>query len=782
VCACAQRNAPGLREQASHVTTVVCAALRDAFPEAVKAGASGAAALCAALPAEDVRAHADALASALGAALAHRHAAVRSSALRGLEALGLAAASAQLVTEKLLPLLRPLFFDAQPTLRAAAVAAAAAWLATVRQPMPPGEAAASARAFGLAEQPRLPLAPHLLPLLLLATSDEQPAVAIAATAAVEAAANAWATAAGGQGNDTEMADVADDEDNAPCAADSGLWLPPPYAARPSARARAMAAALLPALVGPALADLREWTPGVRSAAARLLLAALLHAEGAAVAPLPKLLPGIAAGCGDDDAGTAGRCVSAAHVLGARTPPAAWLPLAAEAATSAVASQAGRTCAVVVLAALLRTAGGRMRPQDAAAAAAALASPALRAAAAEHAPLRAQAAAAARNLALSAGAALAPSVPALFHLIVSLRGAGGGIEADADGAPRQPSADDVAADARADEALAALAAAAGRDPASLYADHAGAALAAMQADAKRTAGGAPAVAALGALLAHAPGDALAPHGGAIAALLANACAPERPPGVRLAALRSLGALADDASGRGGAALRGDAAATLLRDTLPPLLAWRAGRAAAACRFAALAAAEALLRRRAASDEDVAAALRFNADAPDAGRGLLRGLGSCLEEDYYAETRLCAAMALHAALRYGGTSGVRGKQRAWLAQQLARRLDDARDDVRCAAAGALAAFCAALPPALPAGTADAALLADEWPEAEGAHLLAAMLPHLDDAQPVVRAAAAAAACAAAARHPRAAAELVPPARAAARHPEAYDGVISASRQLT
>ena len=69
---------------------------------------------------------------------------------------------------------------------------------------------------------------------------------------------------------------------------------------------------------------------------------------------------------------------------------------------------------------------------------------------------------------------------------------------------------------------------------------------------------------------------------------------RDPELRLALLESAGELAcrPDAA----AALAGGGAAALARAALLPPLAWRAGKAAAAVRFAALAALGALLRRR------------------------------------------------------------------------------------------------------------------------------------------------------------------------------------------
>jgi hypothetical protein len=155
-----------------------------------------------------------------------------------------------------------------------------------------------------------------------------------------------------------------------------------------------------------------------------------------------------------------------------------------------------------------------------------------------------------------------------------------------------------------------------------------------------------------------------------------------------------------------------------------------------------------------------------------------LASCLEEDFYAETRAAAAVALTHALRLGG-GALSGGQRRWLALELLKRLDDSRNDIRCAGAAALRAFIDALP-ARGSGAASAEE-ADAWSEACGAHLLASLMPHLDDADAGVRAAAAAVAVAAAGRHPAAAREAAARARATALHPDAYDGVLAAADAL-
>ncbi len=69
------------------------------------------------------------------------------------------------------------------------------------------------------------------------------------------------------------------------------------------------------------------------------------------------------GPGDEDVEVAAAVVGAAHLLGARCPVGAWLPLALEAVAGPKLPEASRANALVILSALLYGAGETLVHQD-----------------------------------------------------------------------------------------------------------------------------------------------------------------------------------------------------------------------------------------------------------------------------------------------------------------------------------------------------------------------------------------------------------------------------------
>ena len=761
--ACSPGCRPSLAAHAADLAAVLCPALREQFADLVRAAAAASAALAAALPGEALAGCAPALLQSLLVAVQHRHSAVRLAALAALHSLALSGALARdAVLLTLLPGARPLAFDAAPAVRLALYDAAAGWLAEPRV-IAAGDVA------------------HLLPLLLLGATDEAPGAAEAALGALErACAAALPGAAAG-------APATEERHGEHAQAAAPLWLPAPMARRPRASARQLVIASLPALLRPALADLKAWTPGVRAAAARLLLALCCCCEGEAAGSLDVLVPALCAAMGDDDASQAARILSVVHILGRHTAVRVWLPLVLECAVGERSGGCGatagptaapaapgptqRACALVILAALLRTCA-QLGARDACAVADALAAPQLAEACAEPGPLRAQAALAAASLVAAAsrtagahaGGVLLPAAPQLFRTLLALRTAGG--EAGCDDAPHggggaHPTA---SPSSPASVALTSLDEATGG---TLYAEHAGALLRALCSECGSWASpSAPGFAALRALLRVAPPDALRPHAQLVASALGGCCRAEAEgggAGLALAALRALDAVLEEPPQ---AAALAPAAPALMRQLLAPLLVWRAGRTAAAVRYAALVALCTFLRT---------AAQHLSPDALAAcasGAQLVGSLGGCLEEDYYADMRLAAAHALHLLLTACGAALLSPDQRQRLQGELVRRLEDSRDEVRAAAATVLLALLHARPP--PDGPA-----ADQ---ADGAPLLAALMLHLDDPAELVRRAVGCAAVEAARVHPAAAREAATAARAVAQHKECYDAVLAvAASQL-
>jgi hypothetical protein len=224
--------------------------------------------------------------------------------------------------EQLAPAIKPLTFDHTAAVREQYYAAVASWLgcdAFGRQQQQqqqqhssgngevtsaPEIKAAAAAAAAAAHARCTTYASTLLPLLLLSVTDPQSSIAAAGLAAVEQVGSIWtlqvqrdqpqsllvegvvldpmavdstltahsstgdcqqrraATAASAAAGSIEV--TAEPTSLAVAAAE----LPPPYQGLPNAGCRAMVAALLPELLPGIVAGLKEWTTGLRSAAAR----------------------------------------------------------------------------------------------------------------------------------------------------------------------------------------------------------------------------------------------------------------------------------------------------------------------------------------------------------------------------------------------------------------------------------------------------------------------------------------------------------------------------------
>ncbi|GBF89235.1 hypothetical protein Rsub_02112 [Raphidocelis subcapitata] len=779
---------PHVRELAA----LLAAGLEDPYHEIKKAAAGVLAALAVRVPPAALEPHAERLLSVLVAGLGHAHSRVRQALLAALDALLAAGAAPHALVERIVvPGVRPLAADRATAVREAFFAALGRWMgAGAGSQADGGQAGGSGweggpEGEGAAARCRR-LAPLLLPLLLLGVSDEAEPVAALVLSTLENVGDAWAAAGPAEAAEAAAAAAAVDgaaggtaAADAPAAAmevdgaDGGAQqqlepsaaaveaagLQPPYRRLPRAGARAMGAALLPALLPPLLRELGEWTIAQRCAAARCLHALLVLAGGAATPQLARLVPALCSAVGDDDADVAGRVAACVRVVGALVPAAHWLPLAADAVADGKAGAGARANALVVLSRLAHAAGRagqRLAPQQLAALAAALGGDEALGAAAEHAGARAQLLVAVRAVLEWAGAAAGePAVAGpLYRALLQLHGS-----AEADG----PAAAGEAAAVR--ETLAQLEAVAARAAANSGGESAGGGggvlcaalgpplLESLTADARSWAPGSPALLAFGSLLRTAPPRCLAallPRAfDAVAPIVADA---DADPGVRLALLALLeDLLRDDASAEAFRA-PGAAAAALTRLLMPPLT-WRAGKVAAAVRFASVRALAAAVERRVADE----GALRAAVDA-----GLLPLLHQCLDEDWHPEVRLAAA-AVEASLLAAVGRSLSDEQRRAVYTELLKRLDDSSNAVRVAACGAIAAFAGALPA--------------HYCDANSGYLAAGVVPHMDDGDAAVSAAAAAALEALAAVKPAAVAAEVSKARPVFRAVHLCDRVLAA-----
>jgi dynein assembly factor 5 len=751
-------GAAAARKLVASATVLLCGAVRDPFSDLARAGCACTVTLarCVAPDAESAAHAVPALVDALcqpGGALTHRHAAVRGAGLAALDALIHAGGQPGETMLRAVPPCRALVQDASPGVRSVLLQAAATWLAS----------------------PALvpdPDAPHVMSLLLLGCTDDAADVARTALDGLDMAAC------------SRLAHSMTESHSA-----ASVWLPPAFSRRPSSSCRALVTPQLPALVPAALADLKGWSPALRATGARLLLACLVCAEGGSDDVLGVVVPALVAAVADSSPEQAARVVAIVHAVGTHTRPSLWLPLVTDAVAGSeqAVSHPRRANALVVLSALLHSCGMQLTPDDIRQVAWALTCAPLVESATQHGAVRMQAAVAVATLVQTLlrtcgepAAALAPVAPTLFATLLTLRtrvSMDGLAEEDAsvglaiDG---QQSHADPASDT-ADIGLHHLDVATGG---ALYASQAGAFLHALAPEASTwrspTCRG---FLALCALLRTAPPHALAPHAATLAHILAACCASAlrlakegdlNAGALGLAALRALDATLESAPH---AAALAPACPSLLRDSLVPNLVWRAGRTAAATRYAALVACGTLLRSGAMEAAQLEQVL--------ATTSLVTSLCGCLDDDYYVDMRLGAAHVTDLCLRACGPAWLPA-HRLLVFNELIKRLDDSRDDVRVASAQVLTTFVIrALHPLFPTATAAVSASIDDvtpWAATHLPRLLACLTLHMDDNQATVRAAAAEAALAAASLMPADAARSLTAAQAAARHTDAYEAVLN------
>jgi len=701
-----------LQQHVRELSALLATGLEDPYHELKKAAAAALAALAAKLSPAALEAPAERLLQVLVGGLGHPHSRVRLALLSALDALLASGAVQQSLVESIVVAgVRPLASDRAVAVREAFFAALARWMGADSDPGGSGSGSDSATTNSSSSGPQEDrvtrcrrLAPLLLPFLLLGVSDEAEAAAALALSKLEAVGDVWAAAGGSAAVATAdgTADPMqlDGEPPQPSTSSSGVSaaavaaaaLPAPYHGLPRAGACAMGAALLPDLMPPLLRELGEWTIAMRCAAAHCLHA-LLVLSGPAVTPqLGRLLPALAAAVGDEEAVVASRVAACVCVVGALVPAAHWLPIAADGVSNGKAGNAARTNALVVLAALVHSAGRAQQQLPAsslAALAAALGGDEVLSAAAEHAGARMQLLAAIGALLLCAGpeAGRAAVAPRLYRALLQLYGSSlaegpsGAAEAAAvreallqleaavdAAAGSAPAAPDTHPDANS---LSSSGSSSSRvDRGLLCAAYGVPLLDSLAATTETWCPQSPAFLAFGALLRTAPSAylaALLPR--AVDVLSPVVSNKEGDAALRIEVLRLVDDLMEGESSSEAMWAPGSAAAVLTRIVMPPL-AWRAGKVAAAVRFQAVTALATMVRRRLADQGVLQAAV---------DGGLLPLLHQCLDEDWYPDVRLAAAVVEGGLLEAVG-GGLADEQRRAVYVELLKRLDDSNNQVR------------------------------------------------------------------------------------------------------
>ena len=734
------------------LVAVLTVSLADQFHDVKKACCSTIESLVAHdVPEEVISKHAVKLLRAVLPNCGHRHSQVRLASLAAAAAL-FPATPARAVSEVLAPGVRPMCADRTPAVRAALHAALATWITArgrhAADADSPSEGDAEMADAEMAEGPSsagcaLRHAPVLLPLLLTGVADETAANGVAALALVEEVGRANDEALGGAAGATN--NVAAEMDAAAAAA----ALPAPFTGAPGAAACRLVVALLPLLVPLALGEVREWTAAQRNAGARLLGTVLAFAQSSAVSHLAVLVGACNSAVTDEDKDTAERIVGAARVLGAYVPAADWMPLTMDAVTAEKATPTQRAAALVVASAFLRAAapGSGLAGEPMALLAASLAGEHVRAC--EHPAVRAQLLSAVTNAVNAGGAACAPHSRELFHVLLQLsaaEGCGGG----RDGGAEEGGAEDGGSTATA--TLARLAAACGMsDVGELFGRHAGELLAALAAEQDAWEGECPGQKVLGALILGSPPEVLAGNMQGLVLLLACVMHRDREPTLRLALLRVLDAVLEDAE-RGAAF--SPVAGVVVEKLVQESLVWKAGKTAAAVRYAAVVCLGTLLRNKLCPRNALLVAVHHGE--------LIPSLIGTLEEDFYADTRAASCHAVRHLLLTAGDKLTDEHRRA-VYPELLKRMDDSRNDIRIAAAGVIAAFFEAMPA--------------DYDETNVGYLLKGFVVHMDDPDAAVQEAVCAACEVAAGKKTSAVAEAMNLARSTHRHQRYIDKVTDA-----
>ena len=760
---------------AEEVAAIVHASMRDQFHEVKKASCALAEALVAGLtphPSAHVTLarHAPKMINATLPDLGHRHSQVRHACLACVDAL-FDFVSVGDVHEALAPGVRQLCGDRTPAVRAAFHVALARWISHVPNGGGGGGGGGAGSAGGkegedvdmpdvpdstadlLPEGCGLPHARSLLPFLLSGVADEVEANGVKALALVEAvgAANDAALGVDANGVDVE----GDGSGDFGSIERRAATLPPPFAGRPSAAARRLVRALLPSLVRGALTEVREWTSGKRNAGARLLGTIVAFAEASASRHLGDLIKEIVAAVGDDDRDTAERVVVAARVLGAHVSPSHWLPIALDHVVADKASPASRASALVILAAMLRVAPpGSLTGEPMRLLAAGLASGSVRGSM-DHPAVRAQLSAALTNAVVGGGSACEPASGDLFRSFLQLRAAegasvseGGSVE-DAGSIPgvvgpggtgsgsTGPGGLPPAETSAAAKGIDDLARACGFSSAGeLYSRHAESILGQLAVEQDGWQGDGPGQRTLGAFVLGAPPEVLRREMRGLGLILKCAMHRDREPALRLSLLRVLDAAFE--SRERGAAFEGCANEVVERMISESLI-WKAGKTAAAVRYAAVVSLGTMLRNDLCPRRDLLTAIQR--------AELLPQIGAALEEDYYADTRAAACHALAMLLERCGDR-LTDEHRRYVYPELLKRMDDSRDEIRVTCAGVIAAFFRAMP--------------WDYDETNVGYLLKGFLIHMDDPNRDVQEAVCQALEVAAAKKPDAVREAVRAAR--------------------
>lgn len=150
-------------------------------------------------------------------------------------------------------------------------------------------------------------------------------------------------------------------------------------------------------------------------------------------------------------------------------------------------------------------------------------------------------------------------------------------------------------------------------------------------------------------------------------------------------------------------------------------WKAGKTAAAIRYAAIIAMGTLVKNKICRLEtlrNLIAATNVDKAEPC----LLPTILTCMDEDFYTDTRRASCYLCEQILLAAGQDAFTDEQRRQIYPALLKRLDDSSDDVRISACSVFIAFFSSL--------------SSDYDDTNTGYLLKGMLIHMDDANPSVQ----------------------------------------------
>ncbi|XP_002970051.2 dynein assembly factor 5, axonemal isoform X2 [Selaginella moellendorffii] len=644
ICQCSVES---VREFSEHITRVICVTLSDSFHEIKKASCALLSRLCSRAP-DVLGENADAILHALLPNILHAHSRVRSAVVSALNDVVLCGLPAGMIAQHVAPGVKAVAFDHSDAVRKVFFEYVALWLGYEPDETCPMTETKNQTAY----------MPLLLPLLLLGIGDDSPEISTSTLAMVYRVGEVY-----------KHWNAHDSVQEKTWRHDSNV-LPLPFETEPGYGSRLMIQRHLKQIVYDCSKDFRDWTVTTRLGAARLLQTTLVFAESHSSRHLDVLIPSLCSAVADDDVRVAQHVVKSSQILGFNNAPEHWLDLIMDSIISDRSTALQRANGLVVFAGLLYGTPNENVHEG-------LVIQILQGLC--HANLsfdeslavRRQLLAVLTNVVVKAGPISRVSSKEMLILLLQLQC----IQDDAKLHQDAASLIETFAHVTGYESLEQL-----------YACHTRDLIDRAILRHEEWLGNSPGRHLFEAVLknlGHLAGSYLAE----ILPIIASCLKPQRDPSLRLSLLHLLDDLFETS---GLESWWSSLAKEVIVSVLIPCGIWQAGKVGAAVRHAAMVAVGTYLRRGLCTQKDLNDILETGETLPV--------VISCLEEDFYVDTRRVTCHVMENIIRIAGNS-LRDDYRVKIGAVLQKRLDDSNDGVRLGILRSLSLFLSTLPPAYP-----------------------------------------------------------------------------------